>query len=440
MRRFSSVVLVACLFLTACGDDEGFTSAPIPAGNLTFINAIPDTPDVSIETNNPRLGSIGFGQSIPNTRSLPQIPLDYRVTFFDQGVEQDVVSGQVTIEIDFSHTFVLTGSFAAPVVTEIIDAPFEYPQGSTETRIRFMNATSGIASATATLTNPNGGSDTVVMTREQPTGFTTTSSGEGVQLEVTDTATGDLIWRSGNFILSPGADRFFMLFDYFGPGDQTARMASINDPSLTTLFLNEELPSGIRVANYTADRGPLDFYVGDNLIATLGYNEVSETVEIDPGTATVTVTPSGDRDTELNSVDRQFFAGIFNTLYVTGLTEGGVGTGLFAENRQRVAVSARLSITKLAQAVGNVDLYFQDAGEALAGAADLNQVTDFTTAALPVVPQAYDFYVTEAGTTNILTGPVTLNLEANGLYSLVISESEGGGEPLQVSLFDDFAD
>jgi hypothetical protein len=59
---------------------------------------------------------------------------------------------------------------------------------------------------------------------------------------------------------------------------------------------------------------------------------------------------------------------------------------------------------------------------------------------LPVVPQAYDFYVTEAGTTNILTGPVTLNLEANGLYSLVISESEGGGEPLQVSLFDDFAD
>ena len=440
MRRIFSVVLVACLFLTACGDDEGFTNAPVPSGNLTFINAIPDSPELDVEANNLRQGTIGFGDAIPNTRVLPQIPLDYNITYFLDGDLETLASGQVTLDIDAAHTFVLTGTLDAPVVTEIVEPPFEYPEGSSETRIRFMNATSSVASATANLTNPNGTDEMVAMTRDQPTGFITAAAGGEVELEVTDTGTGDVLWRSGEFILSAGADRFFVLIDYFGPGDETVRMVSINDPSFTTLFLSEELVSGLRISNQTADRGELDFFLGDDLIATLAFNEVSETIEVDPGTITVTVTPNGDPDTVLNGVDRQFFRGIFNTLYVGALQDGGVGTGLFGEDRQRIATGARLNITKLAPSSGNVDLYFQDAGEGLVGLADLSQVPDFTTAALPVRAQSYDLYVTEAGNQTVLLGPERLDLELNGIYSVQITESAGGGAPYQLQLLDDFVE
>ncbi len=120
MRRICCLVLVACTFLTSCGDDEGFTNAPIPSGQLTYINAIPDAPEFLIVTNNLRTGNVGFGQATAVTRVLPQIPLDYRISYANAGVDETYLEDSVTLEVGFSHMLVLSGTFAAPVVTEII--------------------------------------------------------------------------------------------------------------------------------------------------------------------------------------------------------------------------------------------------------------------------------------------------------------------------------
>jgi len=439
MRRIYCVVLLASAFLVSCGNDEGFTFAPTPAAGLTVVNAIPASPVLTLDTNNRTTGAISFAETTRNTDVLPQIPLDFRVSFFNDGVSQTVLEDQFTLDIDFNQIVILTGSVDTATAVKIVEPPFTYPEGSTDTRIRFMNATSSVASATLTLTNPNGPDATVAMTNGQPTGFSTTTSGDGVQIEIRDTSSNALLWRSGNFVLTPGADRFFILTDYFGPGSGTVRMSSVNDPSGIPIFLNEEIPSAVRFVNQTANQGQLDFLVDDVLAASLNFGEVSDFIEFPESAVIMTVTPAGDPTTELSSVEQLLFRGQFATnSAAVGLDGTGVGTSFFIEDRRRVDTQAVVLVTKLAPVVSLVDLYFQDPGEALSGRADVISLQDFTSGPLFVPPGSYDLYVTEAGNTNVLIGPQAITVNSRGVYTIQVIEAAGGGEPIQLALLDDF--
>ncbi|MFT5100865.1 MAG: WD40 repeat protein [Planctomycetaceae bacterium] len=439
MRRIYSVVLLACTFLVSCGNDEGFTFTPIPSGELTIVNVIPASPELTITTNNRRSGDIAFGGVLGPTDVLPQIPLDIRAAFFNNGVDQTVLAQAFTLDIDIRQTVVLTGTIASATAVSIIEPPFVYADGSNDTRIRFMNAATNVASATLTLTNPNGINATVAMTNGQPTGFTTTTAGTNNQIEIRDTSSNAVLWRSGEFTLSPRTDKLYMLVDYFGPGDETVRMISVADASQASPFQNEELVSGVRFVNQTSDRGQLDFLVDGNLAASLNFGEFSNFISFPPAISTITVTPAGDPSTELNSVDRVLFLGQFGTLHAAASTdESTVRTSFYQEDRRRIDSQAILNVTKLAPATGDVDLYFQDPGEALSGFADVASLVDFTSGPLFIPPGDYDLYVTEAGNTNVLVGPQTLTLNSRGIYTLQVVESAGGGLPIVLSLLDDF--
>ncbi|MFN3238426.1 MAG: DUF4397 domain-containing protein [Pseudomonadales bacterium] len=441
MIRFCTALIVACLLLTSCGDDEGFTSSPIPSGRLTVINAIPDSPTLSVVTNNISGGNISFGEATPVTNVLPQIPLNFRVSFnsLANNIDQTVDEREITLDIDFSRTILLSGPFDNPVVTEISDPPFDFAADTTDTRIRFINATSSIASATANLINPNGTNQSIAFTNGQPTAFTTTTAGADVQLEITDTSSGAVLWTSGTFILSAAGNRTFVLIDNFGPGNDTVQLISVNDPSGTALFLNAELDSTLRVANHAAVQGPLDVYVDDVLVETVAFNEVSDFSATNVGDAVVRVTPAGDPNTELSSTERTFFGGFFYTLQIVSTADADVvATNLYGEFRRPIANLATVNVTKLAPAVTNIDLYFQNRGEGVTGAPEGNRLPDLQAGAITLLPQEYDLYVTEAGTANVLVGPVPVTLNARSTYTLHITDAAGGGLPLAVQLLDDF--
>ena len=440
MRRIYSVLLLASAFLVSCGTDDGFTNtAPIPSGRLTVINAIPNSPTLTVETNNLRSGNISFGEATPANTVLPQIPLDFRVSFTNQNSVQTVVETEVTLDIDFRQTIILTGSIDNATITSIVDSPFTYEATSTDARIRFLNATTSVASASLALTNPNGTDATVAMTNGQPTGFTTTTSGDGNQIEVRDSSSDAVLWRSGEFFISPRADRLLVLVDYFGPGDENVRLISINDPSGTALFPNEEIISAVRFSNQAATFGPLDFLVDGTIAATLDFGGISDYVEFPQGTKTFSVTPAGDPTTELNSIDRTMFRGAFHNFQTaTNVDATLVGSGFSVEDRRPIDTQSVVNITKLAPAVESIDLYFQNSAEALTGNPDIAGLTNFGSGALILRPNNYDLYITEQGNQTVLVGPIALGLESKGIYTIQITDSDGGGTPLQVVLLDDF--
>lgn len=439
MRRIYFILLLASAFLVSCGNDEGFAFSPTPTARLIVFNAIPTSPGLNLETNNQRTGTISFSQAT-DTPILPQISLDFRVSFFNDRVEQTVLTDEVRLDIDFTQTVILTGSLDTATAVNVIEPPFTYPDGSTDTRIRFMNATSNVASATLTLTNPNGIDATVAMTNGQPTGFSTVAAGAGVQIEIRDTSSNALLWRSGDFTLSSGADRFFILTDYFGPGGSPVRMSSINDPSGTTLFQNEDIPAAVRFINQTANQGQLDFLVDGTLAASLNFGEVSEYIEFAESAVIVTVTPAGDATTVLDSNERLLFRGSFAAVHaaVSIADDTTVSTSFYPEDRRRIDTQAIVNVTKLAPVIPLVDIYFQDAGEALSGGADVPSLADFTSGPLSVPPGNYDLFVTEAATTNILIGPQAITVDSLGIYTIQVVEAAGGGEPIQLVLLDDF--
>ena len=432
------LLLISSLFLiTSCGDDEGFTPGPIPSGGLVIVNAIPDSPELSAITNNSLSGALNYTESSIRNSVLPQIPLDFSVRFINSDTQQTLLENSLTIEVGFTQTIVLTGTLANPNQVIMVDPPFEFADGTTDTRIRFLNATSNITNATVNLTNPNGSDATITLPNGQPTEFITTTAGSDVEIVVTDTDTSAVLWTSGTFPLSAAGDRLFILADYFGPGDETVRMFSANDPSGTSLFGNEALDTAMRFSNQVANQGALDYRINGDVLATLNFGEISDYVDVPAGDVTLSITPAGDPTTELTSVVRTIFAGLF---YIASgsATETATGSSLFIEDARRVSTQARVNVTKLAPSVDGIDIYFLDPGAAIGGLPGVSGIQDFNTAALNVPAGSFDLVFTETGTTNVLLGPTRIDLELGGIYSFQITDAAGGGEPIQLRLFDDF--
>jgi hypothetical protein len=57
---------------------------------------------------------------------------------------------------------------------------------------------------------------------------------------------------------------------------------------------------------------------------------------------------------------------------------------------------------------------------------------------LAVPADSYDVVITPAGSTSAAIGPLTVSLDAGGIYTAIARDAQGIGLPLGVILMDDF--
>jgi hypothetical protein len=117
---------------------------------------------------------------------------------------------------------------------------------------------------------------------------------------------------------------------------------------------------------------------------------------------------------------------------------------VLTEQRRPIATAAQLQIVHASPSAGNVDVYLtetDDISNAEPALSDVPFDADALVSSgnIQVAPGEYFATVTATGTKDAAIGPVALTLDALGIYTIVATDSDGGGLPPQVILLDDLA-
>lgn len=198
----------------------------------------------------------------------------------------------------------------------------------------------------------------------------------------------------------------------------------------------------LRVVHAAPDAPMVDVIIDDALPAAvegLAFPAFTDRLSIAADDYNIKVVPSGEGpEAAVIDADATLVAGVEYSVYAVGLLPDVSGLLLVDDNR-RVNTEARLRLVHAAPSAGDVDIYLAPAGEELGPAALAAVPFAVESGYLPVAPGSYDVVVAPAGEDPMAPaiGPLTVNLEAGGIYTVVARDAAGGGGPFDIISLDD---
>jgi len=260
------------------------------------------------------------------------------------------------------------------------------------------------------------------------------------------TAAGDstaVVFDSGTINLGDGADFVIAAVPNVGPGAQPVNLLVLST-SGSSLILDKNTPTSVRVVHASADAPAVDIVANDNfaqpLIANLAFPDYVGYVDLPADTYNIKVVPNGETTPAVIAADLTLDAGVAYNVIATDNLATIQPLVLLADNR-RVATEAKLRVVHASPTAQNVDVYLVATGTDISEVAPTIANVPFLadTDFLSVAEGDYDVIVTPTGTKDAAIGPAAISLDANGIYTIIARDGEGGGTPLNVILLDDFA-
>lgn len=443
---FSTSVLLLSLFLNACSSDDDLFNNQAVAAQVQFVNLIPNSPTLNFDLSGSPFANVSYAQASGfQLVNLGTFQAD--VTYINAGVTAvvDVFSTDDFLTTsNRAYSLMITGSLGAPTLT-ILDnlRPAEITDGSTE--IQLFNGSSLASGVDVYLseniaeTSINGLSPVNLATN----GFSALSTTDSGQRRMLVTASGDdtVIYDGGVVELANQARLLFAVLDSFSVGGGV-RMIQINPTSASGL-LDERLPTQVRVANMISDVAAIDVTLdGNSFLDGLAYQQVSAYTELDADQYIFVTTLVDQPAVALQEESRALIAGDSRTLVVTGASASGEVQGRFLfDNIRPIESAAQVRVINAAPDAGNLDVYFLEADQLVTDAFTVPRLSDFTLLAnglLLLEGGEYDVVFTAPNEDTILMGPEQITISNGGIYSLIVSDADGGGVPGDIVLADDF--
>lgn len=459
------------LFLVGCGgggdDDDEVESEVFDAtpdgGILTFINAIPDSPSLQITFIASWDGSGGvvdleFGQLL--SQSGVASGYDVLVTYERPNGElvelfefsQDLGDTDIEITERDERILLLSGTLNEPYVQIIENTEYRYglplPEEdetlTVDPEVIFIHSVPGYGPLDFYLTEAPIALSTVApiatlsfLEAALPVSY---EPRDDYRLRVTPIGEPDrVLFDSGEFPLRSNVRNSLVALSYFGPGDNDITVRTTN-----SLFTAAELPSAIRVANLVADVAQFDLYFGDTagtaVFPAVPFQTLTAYLELEADTVAMNVTPIGVDNEFVYQGTQSLGAGLTQTLYIAGLDEGVddeqtiTGT-LVLDDLRPIASEIRVRVVQGSASTGVLDVFLLGPGQVTA-----DQVADYPALVLGASsvaafdPGSYDVVIRDISNDTEVFGPERVTLTADNLYTLLISESAGGGVPLDVRL------
>ncbi|MEX2488576.1 MAG: DUF4397 domain-containing protein [Pseudomonadales bacterium] len=438
-RVVSTLVLFASVFLVSCGSEDGFETAPTPPrGFLRMVNAVPDSPALRFIVEEREEATLRFGEASQFAGVLPDVPLDFSVTYFDDGTSVQLITDQFAIAPDGDFTAVVTGTLDSPRLILIDNSPVDFADDTNESEIQFAHAAANGPDSVDIFVSEQSEPNSVLGFGEA-TAVQTLSANVEAEINVHSPGETEALWSSGPFAFSAATRQLLLLVDYFGPGDTPVRMLAIGQNGARP-FPEEDLPAALRVANMIPDRGPLDVTVDSNLVAeNIDFTDVTDHIELTSGELPIRVTPTGQPDTIVFEGDSEVVTGQFQTLTVAGL-DTDTEVSVSEDNARRLSLGATISVSHSSPGVEDetLDVYLLEQGQEVTDTRPDLSLNFLVTGTVLVDPGSFDLVVTTSGTDDIIFGPQRIDLVRNGIFKVFIHDTPGGGTPVQITLGDDF--
>lgn len=434
-------LLVASL-LGGCGGNNNRNFNSQDVGSLRVLNAISESPALTFSLENSSIATLRYGQANPFT-SIRDGRFD--LTVFYTGLDNETVrivdDERVRVRVAEQTVVAVAGTLAAPVLIEI---EADDPDIATAASEIIVLNTAGAGSIDAYLSAPGADLGAAIATVPNNTASPVVATDAGNRVvRITGAGSTDVLYDSGEFVL-PGATRIILhVQPYFGPGDAALTVSRI-DNARTSSFANEDLPATIRIANAVADLPALDTAIIETGNTTelngVPSNSFGQPSTFTPGTKDVRVNLETDPGTLVYEDSTTLTAGEQRTLLVAGSFSADTTVGRLAVDPQRpIATSAQLNILHGSISSERIDVYLLTDG---ATTTTIEPVTPnlalLANANLEVLAGTYDLVITRNAEDATLAGPVSITLANNQLYSVLITDADGGGTPPRIILGNNF--
>lgn len=242
------------------------------------------------------------------------------------------------------------------------------------------------------------------------------------------------------FEIAAGVRTTLTIIDGLTPASPAAALAS--GDGIDTPLADRHLRAGVRALNAMTSGDALDIAVDGNfsppLIPGVPFAVPSEYAQVVAGRYTLMVTPAGNSG--VIEVEQSILAlpGQRGTVFVRG--EPGSLTAEYSyDSQRRIRDQAALSIYFGATVVSGVDVFIVEPDTDLNTVAPTATLTDTDPVSrLLAGLQGYTVTVREAGTQNVLAGPVAAAIGLEGNYGILITNS-ASGSGVDITLFDGFS-
>ncbi|MEP1740861.1 MAG: DUF4397 domain-containing protein [Kangiellaceae bacterium] len=451
MKKLTPWMLIGFLGMVGCSsdnDDNDVVTPPAPVAmtKIQVVHASPDAPlvnlildgtEIAADVNYKQATGIAELAAGSHTAEVKAIlPDGTTIDAFD------AVTADLTQNLVYSVLAVNDTANIEPLILTRSDEVI----ASTDARVQIVHAAPQAPMVDVYVTAPDAeleqSSALVTASFKDSLDATTVAAGD-YQIRITLAGDSDsVVYDSGAISLPGGADWLVAAIENTGPGAQPVNLLLVSESGATEL-LDTNTPAEVRVVHASADAPAVDVIANDNfeapLIGDLGFGEFAGYVDLAADSYNVKVVPAGTETPVVIDADLDLMAGTAYNVIAANELASIAPLVLTADNR-RVATESKLRIVHASPTAANVDIYLVEVGTDISTVAPtladvaLLADTDF----LSVAPGSYDVVVTATGSSDAAIGPVTITLDAAGVYTAIARDAEGGGAPLGLILLDDF--
>ena len=436
-------------------EDAEFDPTP-DAGNLGFVHAIPNAPQVAVAYAGSNGGaeqfSLGFGEARResvlvggyNVQVTYEDPVGDTVTLVERFGDDNI-----KLFADDETTLVLAGTLANPTIFEVNNTEYGYGDGDRgsvplEPEVQFLHTVSGRATLDFYLTAAGAGlagETPVSLAFGEASPLQSIPAGSDYRIRVTSPGgAANVLYDSGTTTFSADNRVLLDAFNYFGPGDAQLRVKRIQ--SFASTFPDEPYVNTYRVGQLVADVPAIDVYLGSATgipeFSGQPFQTVSDYQSFIRGSyennATVAGVPAdvlfnGGITLSPGDAIVQYFAGLRSDP-ASGNALNVVGPGAIEDYRP-IPDYAQVRAVNGAAGSGSLNVFLVRPGETTASRPATFPLLDFgTTQATVIGAGGYDLVVRGADG-SVLIGPERITLVETSRYSLLLTDTAGGGPPLE---------
>lgn len=442
--RAAAVLGVAILAVGCYHQDDNNLFETGPVGGLRMVHGMAEGPTLIFSIGGIEVATLEFARSFPVVdTAVGDVSVD--VSFTDP-VTLDQVDLLTDVVLTTAEgrvsTLVLHGTFASPLAMIIDTALNELDAGASEVEVQYANVSQGsvdiyLTDAAEPLAAPSqtlvsgGFSDSIVGT-----------ASDNFRLRVTPENDPTVIYDSDVLALVAGVRSFIMVHESFGP--RTDAVDTMFADEFNTVTLPNVVDTGaIRALNAVADETSVDVEIADQDTAvtlfadSLLFEQISAFIETDPTIATAEYSVASDPgNVALQLSNLPVSSGAFHTFVTAGSATNQTLTGVFSTSRdfRPTAMLGRVSFINASESAGEVDIYFLDPGELPEDNVPGAIVAFKGNFQGELAAGPTDLYLLETQTTNVLVGPVQLDIASLDLLLFYITDAVGGGTPVRFNI------
>lgn len=419
----------AIVAIAGCGSESSLPQAT-GKGSIRMINGIPTSPEIGFLIEETALDGVAYkNNSAPENWDDLTYTFNFEIARPLQLDPERIASRSLDVVRDVEYTFVVRGSIAAATV-DVWDIPerefsgtetvFEMRVGHAGNLLGNIDVYLGPASGAPNLGN--------LVATLAPGEVSAPSDVEEDSYIVTITSAGnsaDIVFQSAPIQILASQSALVTVFEGDANDTAPAAIRIFNQQGVVSALRDARSAPTARFVHATMELGTSDLYddeaLSNRIVSDLAFGDVTGDIEMGVGDIPITATAPGNIGAILLESTLTTISGSRSNYYFTVLADEPTGVSL-AVDRRSIETIARLTFFHSASNHQLVDLYVVESGTSIEDALPRQVGLPYgaQTAAIGIAAGSYDVYITEAGTTTVLDGPISVEAALGDVLEAVL--------------------